>query len=76
VGHWILEGPPWVQLVDEDEAYIREQVASLGSRLLEGWCQANLGGAVEEGPETAAITEIREEIKRIRQAARNKPTKH
>jgi hypothetical protein len=59
-------------LVDEDAAYIREQAASLGSGLLEGWCQANLGGAVEEGP---VVAEIREEIRRIRQAARDKSTK-
>lgn len=72
MGHRILEGPPWVQLVDEDAAYIREQAASLGSGLLEGWCQANLGGAVEEGP---VVAEIREEIRRIRQAARDKSTK-
>jgi hypothetical protein len=60
-------------MVDEDEAYIREQVGSLGSGLLEGWCQANLGGAVEDGPVGA---EIREEIRRIRQTARDAPTKH
>jgi hypothetical protein len=40
----ILDGPPWDQFVDEDEAYVRGQAGSLGSGSLGGWSQANLGG--------------------------------
>jgi hypothetical protein len=58
----VIEGPPFGQFVDPDEEYVRAQGESLGSGLLGGWSQANLGGYFEERPSK----EIRDEIRRAR----------
>jgi hypothetical protein len=58
----VIEGPPFGQFVDPDEEYVRAQGASLGSGVLGGWSQANLGGYFEERPSS----EIRAEIRRAR----------
>jgi hypothetical protein len=57
----VVEGPPFGQFVDPDEEYVRAQGESLGSGLLGGWSQANLGGFFEERPSK----EIRDEIRRL-----------
>ena len=57
----VVEGPPFGQFVDPDEEYVRAQGESLGSGLLGGWSQANLGGYFEE----RGSQEIREEIRRL-----------
>jgi hypothetical protein len=54
----VLEGS---QFVDPDEEYVRAQGESLGSGVLGGWSQANLGGYFEE----RGSQEIREEIRRL-----------
>jgi len=41
------EGPPWGNVVDPDEAYVRAQAGQAGSGLLGGQSQAWYGGAVE-----------------------------
>jgi hypothetical protein len=61
----VVEGPPFGAFVDPDEEYVRTQGESLGSGLLGGWSQANLGGYFEERPSK----EIREEIRRLRREA-------
>jgi hypothetical protein len=57
----VVEGPPFGQFVDPDEEYVRAQGESVGSGLLGGWSQANLGGYFEERPSK----EIRDEIRRL-----------
>ena len=47
---FVWDGPPWGELVEEDEAYVRGQTGSLGSGLLGGWSQANLGGFFTQDP--------------------------
>jgi hypothetical protein len=61
----VVEGPPFGAFVDPDEEYVRTQGESLGSGLLGGWSEANLGGYFEERPSE----EIRDEIRRLRRAA-------
>ena len=62
----VLDGPPWDQYLDDDEAYLRGQAGALGSGALGGWSQANLGGFFVE----PTSTELRREI---RQLARKGP---
>jgi hypothetical protein len=57
----VLEGPPFGEFVDPDEEYVRGQGESLGSGLLGGWSQANLGGFFFERPSR----EIRDELRRL-----------
>jgi hypothetical protein len=54
MGKMVLNGPPWSEYVDEDEAYLLGQVGSLGSGLLAG----------REFPEYV-VQEVREEVHRI-----------
>ena len=61
----VIEGPPFGQFVDPDEEYVRTQGESLGSGLLGGWSQANLGGFFVERPSKEIRDEIRAEIRRI-----------
>ena len=42
-----LDGPPWGNNVDPDEAYVRGQAGSAGSGLAGGVGQAWYGGAVD-----------------------------
>jgi len=42
-----LDGPPWGNNVDPEEAYLRGQAGSAGSGLLGGQSQAWYGAAVE-----------------------------
>jgi hypothetical protein len=69
----VLEGPPFGQFVDPDEAYVRAQGESLGSGLLGGWSQANLGGFFEEQPSKEIREEIRGEIRRLVRAGLREP---
>ena len=55
-----LDGPPWGNQVDPDEAYLRGQAGSAGSGLLSGQSQAWYGGALETPPERQA--EVRRAI--------------
>jgi hypothetical protein len=65
----VVEGPPFGQFVDPDEEYVRTQGESLGSGLLGGWSQANLGGFFVERPSK----EIRDEIRRLLRGPLAKP---
>lgn len=56
----VLDGPPWDQYVDDDEAYVKGQAGALGSGALGGWSQANLGGFFVEPPSTELRREVRE----------------
>lgn len=59
----IVLGPPFGEFVDPDEDYVRGQGGQLGSGVLGGWSQANLGGFFElEAPSSG---EIREEIRKL-----------
>ena len=60
----VLDGPPWDQYVDEDEAYVKGQAGALGSGAIGGWSQANLGGYFVEPPSTELRREIREVARR------------
>ena len=62
----VLEGGA---LVDPDEEYVRAQGESVGSGLLGGWSQANLGGFLEERPSK----EIRDEIRRLLRGGLRRP---
>ena len=62
----VLEGG---QFVDPDEEYVRAQGESVGSGLLGGWSQANLGGFFEERPSK----EIRDEIRRLLRGGLRRP---
>jgi hypothetical protein len=67
----VVDGPPFGQFIDPDEAYVHSQGESLGSGALGGWSQANFGGFFSEEPSV----EIREEILRVREErARGTPT--
>ena len=63
---WELDGPPWMTYVDTDEVYLRGQAGSVGSGLLGGWSQANLGGSfgAREGNEAEVRKTIREIARR------------
>jgi hypothetical protein len=65
VSKLVLEGPPWGQFVDEDEAYVRSQVGTMGSGALGGWSQANLGGFFTQEP----ANEIRASVANARPPA-------
>jgi hypothetical protein len=54
-----LEGPPWGEFVDEDEAFVREQGGSMGSGLLGGWSAANLGGYFISPPDPELRSQVR-----------------
>jgi len=60
MSHVVLDGPPWDQYVDDDEAYVKGQAGALGSGAIGGWSQANLGGYFVEPPSTELRREIRE----------------
>jgi hypothetical protein len=67
-----IEGPPWGgQYVDPDEAYLRGQTASVGSGLLGGWTQSNLGGPFGTG-EPQVVAEVIEELKEVRRAVQRR----
>ena len=59
-----LDGPPWGNYVDEDEAYVRGQAHSLGSGLLGGWSFDAYGGSLTEAPRQTEI-DARAEIHRL-----------
>lgn len=59
---WELDGPPGGQFVDPDDVYLRGQAHTLGSGVLGGWSQANLGGSFTEEP----AREVREELRELR----------
>jgi hypothetical protein len=62
-----LDGPPWGNPVDPDEAYVRGQARSAGSGLLGGESQAWYGGAVEgPGPLQKEIRRTIAELTRAR----------
>ena len=63
--HPTLDGPPWGEYVDPDEAFLRGQIASVGSGLLGGWTQSNLGGPFGGG-DAQAVAEVLEDIKQAR----------
>lgn len=44
----VLDGPPWCGFVDPEEAYLRRQVAQVGSGALGGWSAATSGGSFTE----------------------------
>jgi hypothetical protein len=63
-----MDGPPWGQYVDPDEAYVRGQTASVGSGLLGGWSESNLGGPFGVG-EARAVAEVLADLKEMRREA-------
>jgi hypothetical protein len=61
----VLEGPPWDQYVDDDEAYVRGQAGQIGSGALGGWSQANLGGFFVEPPSSELRRDLRELARKV-----------
>jgi hypothetical protein len=60
----VLDGPPWDQYVDDDEAYVRGQAGALGSGALGGWSQANLGGYFVDAPSNELRQDVRQLVRK------------
>ena len=61
----MLDGPPWGQYVESDEAYLRGQGGSAGSGALAGWGSANFGGPFANA-DRDPMSEVMREIKELR----------